>query len=301
MEKKSYFSVGRVARRKDGIAKVTGREIYSSDVTLPNMLHARVLRSPHPHARIVSVDTSEAERMGALCISYGDIPKMRYNERQVSIPEKTYRDRTVLPDKVRHVGEGVVAVAAKTEALAEKALRSIKVEYEILPAVFDPFEAMKEGAPRLYEDVMLGEVTLPIEKNVACAREVSEGNVEEGFKEADLIVEDVFTTGRVYHQQMETKSVVCRPEPDGGISVWPTAQSIHNTRQLLGRIFNIPLNKVNVHRVPIGGAFGSSIQMNTPIAMLLRSFESIRKMLTAKITATQIAKSSVIPAPPRID
>jgi len=169
------------------------------------------------------------------------------------------------------VGEGVAAVAAKTEALAEKAMRSIKVEYEILPAVFDPFEAMKEGAPRLYEDVMLGEVKLPIERNIACAREVSEGNVEEGFKEADLIVEDVFTTGRVYHQQMETKSVMCRPEPDGGITVWPTAQSIHNTRQLLGRIFNIPLSKVNVHRVPIGGAFGSSIQMNTPIDAGLQS------------------------------
>jgi xanthine dehydrogenase molybdenum-binding subunit len=284
MEKKDYFSVGRVARRKDGIAKVTGKEIYSSDVSFPNMLHARVLRSPYPHAKILSVDTSEAEKMGAVCISYKDIPKARYNERQVSIPEKTYRDRTVLPDRVRHVGEGVAAVAAKTEALAEKAMRSIKVEYEILPALFDPFEAMKEGAPRLYDDVMLGEVVLPIERNIACAREVSEGNVEEGFKEADLIVEDVFTTGRVYHQQMETKSVVCRPEPDGGITVWPTTQSIHNTRQLLGRIFNIPLSKVNVHRVPIGGSFGSSIQMNTPIAicvaLALRARKPVRLSLT---------------------
>jgi xanthine dehydrogenase molybdenum-binding subunit len=284
MERQSYFSVGRVARRKDGIAKVTGKEIYSSDVSLSNMLHARVLRSPYPHAKIVSIDVSEAEKMGAVCISYKDIPKIRYNERQVSIPEKTYRDRTVLPDRVRHVGEGVAAVAAKTEALAEKAVRSIKVEYEVLPAVFDPFEAMKEGAPLLYEEVMLGEVTLPIERNIACAREVSEGNVEEGFKEADLIVEEVFTTGRVYHQQMETKSVVCRPEPDGGITVWPTAQSIHNTRQLLGRIFNIPLSRVNVHRVPIGGAFGSSIQMNTPVAICVALALKARKPVRLSLT-----------------
>ena len=139
-----------VEQGKDGVAKVTGKEIYSSDVSFPNMLHARVLRSPYPHAKILSVDTSEAEKMGVVCIAYKDIPKARYNERQVSIPEKTYRDRTVLPDRVRHAGEGVAAVAAKTEALAEKAMRSIKVEYEILPFVLDAEEAMQPGAPRLH-------------------------------------------------------------------------------------------------------------------------------------------------------
>ena len=267
MEEKTFSAIGRVTRRKDGASKVTGREIYSSDVSLPNMLHARVLRSPYPHAKILSIDTGAAEKMGAVCITPDEVPQKRYNERQVSIPEKTYRDRTILPHKVRHVGEGIVGVAAKTEMIAEKAMRAIKVEYEQLPTIFDPFEAMKPDAPPLYDDVMLGDVVLPIEKNIACTRQISEGDVEQGFKEADLVVEGEFKTGRVYHAQMETKSVVCRPEADGGITVWPTAQSIHNTRQLLGRIFGIPLSKVNVHRVPIGGTFGSSIQMNTPIAI----------------------------------
>jgi xanthine dehydrogenase molybdenum-binding subunit len=267
MEDQKYASIGKISRRKEGYARVTGREIYSSDVSLPSMLHARVLRSPYPHADIVSIDTSEAEKLGAICLTYEEIPQIRYNERQVSIPEKTYRDRTVLPDKARHVGEGLVAVAAKTEALAEKAMRNIRIEYKPLPAVFDPYESMQENAPLLYEDIMLGDKVLPIEQNIACFREVGEGDVAKGFAEADLIVENEFRTGRVYHAQMETKAVVCRPEADGGITVWPTAQSIHNTRQLLGRIFNIPLSKVNVHRVPIGGAFGSSIQMNTPIAI----------------------------------
>ena len=115
-----------------------------------HMLHARVIRSPYPHAKLLSFDTAEAEKMGAVCITPDDVPKMRYNERQVSIPEKTYRDRTVLPDKARHVGEGIAAVAAKTEALAEKAMRHVKVKYEQLPAVFDPFEAMEPGAPAAY-------------------------------------------------------------------------------------------------------------------------------------------------------
>jgi xanthine dehydrogenase molybdenum-binding subunit len=267
MEEQRFAVVGKAARRKDGISKVAGREIYSSDLSLPNMLHARVLRSPYPHAKIVSIDTKEAEKMGAVCITPDDVPQILYNERQVSIPEKTYRDRTVLARKVRHVGEGIAAVAARTEVFAEQALRRIRVEYEQLPAVFDPFEAMKPGAPQLYDEVMLGDVRLPIENNIACPREVGEGDIETGFKEADLILEDEFRTGRVYHSQMEPKSVVCRPEPDGGITLWPTAQSIHNTRQLLGRIFDIPLSKINVHRVPIGGTFGSSIQMNSCIAI----------------------------------
>ena len=168
MVKNKFNTIGHVAHRKDGISKVTGGEIYSSDVSFPGMLHARVVRSPYPHAKILSVDTSEAEKMGAVCIVGKELPQVRYNERQVSIPEKTYRDRTVLPvDKVRHVGEGVAAVAAKTEALAQKAMEAVKVEYEQLPGLFDPYEAMEPGAPQLYEDVMLGDVVLPVEKNIA--------------------------------------------------------------------------------------------------------------------------------------
>jgi len=123
MEPEAFKTVGKVARRKDGLAKVTGVEVYASDVELPYMFHARVLRSPHAHARIVSIDTSAAEKMGAVCLTPDDVPDIRYNERQVSVPVKTFRDRTVLPRVVRQVGEGVVAVAAQTEALAERALR----------------------------------------------------------------------------------------------------------------------------------------------------------------------------------
>jgi xanthine dehydrogenase molybdenum-binding subunit len=284
MEKETFSAVGKIARRKDGIAKVTGKEIYTSDVTLPGMLYARVLRSPYPHARILSVDTGEAEKLGAITVTYEEVPKVKYNERQVSIPEKTYRDRTVLPDKARHVGEGIVAVAAKSEVLAEKAMRAVKVEYEPLEPVMDPMEAMAPEAPIVYDEIMLGDVPLAVEKNIACYREVSEGDIAQGFAEADLIVEDEFETGRVYHAQMETKSVVARPEPDGGVTLWPTTQSIHNTRQLIGRIFDIPLSKVNVHRVPIGGSFGSSIQMNSPIAICVALALKARKPVKLCLT-----------------
>lgn len=264
MRKEEFAVVGRRTRRQDGIAKVTGQEQYASDVVLPGLWYAVVVRSPHPHAEIESIDTSAAEAMGAVCLTHQDVPAHVYNERIVSIPEKTYRDRTVLPKKVRHVGEPVAAVAAETEELALAAARRIHIKYRLLPAVFDVDAARQEvGGARLYDQVLLGEQVIDIKQNIACERSIREGDVAAGWQQADVIVEDEFETQRVYHAQMETKSTVCRPEPDGGITVWTTTQSIHNVRQLLGQIYGLSLNKINVKRVTLGGAFGSSIQMNT--------------------------------------
>lgn len=267
----NYQILGNNYQRKDGLGKVTGSEMYTSDVILPRMWHARVLRSPHAHARIISIDKTAAEALGAVVLTYADVPSLKYNERIVSIPPHLFRDRTVLADKARHVGEAVAAVAAPTEHLAEKALRALKIEWEILPHYTDPDDAQSENAEPIHDAVLLNGEMKPIERNVAVARTVNVGNVDEGFERADFIFEREYLTSRIYHAQMETKSCVCDPAPDGSITVYPTTQSIHNTRQLLGEIFNIPLHKVNVKRVAIGGTFGSSIQMNSiiPICVAL--------------------------------
>ena len=258
-------TVGRDAWRKDGIAKVTGAEEYASDIQLPRMWHARVIRSPYAHAKIVDIDTSEAEALGAVCLTFDDVPDIEYNERIVSVPPHLYRDRFVLADKARHVGEAVAAVAAPTEKLAEKAARAVRIEYDVLETITDPERAMEPDAEPIHTRVRLGDTDIPIENNVAVSRTIEVGDIEAGFAEADRVFEREFRTSRIYQAQMETKSVVCRPEADGGITVWPTTQSIHNVRQLLGEIFSIPLHKVNVKRVAIGGTFGSSIQMNSVI------------------------------------
>jgi len=280
---REFNVLGKVAPRKDGVARVTGRERYTVDLSLPNMLHGRILSSPYAHARVKSIDVSEAEAMGAVCLTWDDIPHVRYNERIITIPKVLHKDHYVLADKIRRMGEAVAAVAAETEELAEKAVRAIEVEYEVLPPVIDPVEAMRSSEP-VYEEVLWGESVERIERNVACEREVEEGNVDKAFAEADLIVEGAFKTPKIYHAQMETKSAVCRPEPDGGLTVWPTTQSIHNVRILLGQIFDIPLSKVNVIRVPIGGTFGSSIQMNPPIpiaaALALKARRPVKLTLT---------------------
>lgn len=265
--KKKYRFLGKDFPRKEGRARVTGLEKYPSDLYLDNMLHGRILRSPHPHARIKSIDVSEAEAMGAVCITYEDAPDKLYNIRQVSVPSATYKDWRLFSDHMRQVGDFYGAVAAETEELAEKAARAVKVEWEILPAYMTMEDAMAAGKDLIHDKVYLQEKEIVIKNNIACTREVVEGDIEEGFKQADVIVESVFETPRQYHCQLETKSCVVRPEPDGGITVWPTTQAVHNTRILLGYVFDLPLNKVNVVRITGGGHFGSGIQTN-PVALI---------------------------------
>lgn len=255
--------IGQNTPRSDGFAKVTGTMQYPSDVYIPGMLYGAVLRSPYPHAEIVSIDTSEAEKMGAVCLTYEDINPIYYNERSVSVPSHTYRDRVVLPRKARHVGEPIAAVAAETEELAYKALKALKIEWKILDAVYDPEEAMKDGAPQLFEKIYLGDDEVIVKNNIGVVRNINEGDCDDGFKRADRIFERDFDLGRIYHAQLETKGAVCKPEPDGSLTVWSTTQTIHGTRQLLGRILQMPLSKINVKKMPFGGAFGSSIQVNT--------------------------------------
>ncbi len=285
LEKQQFDFIGKSFDIKN-IGKATGKEIYTCDVNIPGQLYAVVLRSPFPHAEIKKIDYSQAEKMGAICISGDDVPDILYNERIVSIPEKTYRDRTVLPkDKVRHVGEAVAACAAETEEEAFMALKKIKVEWgKKWRPLINLDKAMDPDALQIYDHVYLGEERVDINNNIACERNVDVGDIEEGFKEADEIVERTFSTQRVYHMQMETKSAVCVPEADGGITVWTTSQGIHNVRILLGNIFNIPLSKVNVKRTTLGGSFGSSIQMNsiTPIcvALALKAKRSVKLVTT---------------------
>jgi xanthine dehydrogenase molybdenum-binding subunit len=284
MTQREFHTLGKVTRRKDGVAKVTGATQYSVDVSLPHMLQGRILSSPYAHARIKSVDVSAAEAMGAVVITFDDIPKVRYNERIVTIPAVLHKDHYVLADKVRRMGEAVAAVAAESEALAEKAVRAIKVEYEVLPVFTDPLEAMKPGAEPIYDTILWGDKEIKVENNIACERSVDEGDVDSAFAEADIVVEGTFRTPKIYHMQLEPKSAVCRPETDGGLTVWATTQSIHNLRISLGQIFGIPQSKINVLRVPIGGTFGSSIQMNSAVpictALALKARRPVKLTLT---------------------
>ena len=268
---KTFNVIGRKTIRKDGIAKVTGFEKYASDISLPNMLHARVLKSPYPHARAKSIDVAEAEGMGATVVTFEEIPKVKFCPRLVSTPEATYKDWQVLTGKPLYVGEPIAAVAAESEEEAQRAMEAIKVEFEAQEPSFDALESMKPGKPLLHDTILLKDSEIKVEENIGCELEITEGDVEKGFAESAVVIERVYRTNRRYHDQLETKSVVVNPEPGGGITVWCTTQTIHNTRLLLHDIFGIPVSKIRVQKVALGGSFGSSIQTNTivPIAVAL--------------------------------
>jgi xanthine dehydrogenase molybdenum-binding subunit len=285
MSSKERFAVlGRDTVRKDGFGKVTGLERFASDLSLPNMLHVRVLRSTQPHAGVKSIDASEALRLGAQVLVPDDVPDVRFCPRLVSTPEATYKDWRVLARRPLYVGEAIGAVAADSEEEAQVALESIKVEYEPLPAYLEVSEAHKPGSVQLHDDILLKDEPLKVEGNVACTVDIAEGDVEAGFRESDVILERTYRTNRRYHMQLETKAVVVRPEYDGVVTVWSTTQTLHNTRILLHEVFGLPMGKIRVMKVPLGGSFGSSIQVNTvtpiAVAMALKTGRPVKLHLT---------------------
>lgn len=270
-DERSFSVLGSDTPRQDGIAKVTGQEMYASDLSIPNMLHARILKSSHPHAHAKSIDASAIHDENVVVLTPDDIPDVLFCPRLVSTPEATYKDWKVLTGKPRYVGEPIAAVAAESEEEAQHALESIKIDYEVLPAVYDALESMEGDMPGIHEFIELEDEKIKVEDNIACTLEIEEGDAEKGFHESDYIVERTYRTNRRYHTQMETKSTLVRPEPGGGVTLWSTTQTLHNTRILLHEIFGIPMSKIRVIKVPIGGSFGSSIQVNpnVPIAVAL--------------------------------
>ncbi|MEL9908550.1 MAG: molybdopterin cofactor-binding domain-containing protein [Desulfurococcus sp.] len=267
-----YSFIGKRSIRKDALPKTSGTIKFVNDLEAPGMLIGRIFRSPYAFADIRRIDVSEAERLGVVVLTPDDVPQKPFNPRLVSIHEVTYKDTYVLTKKPRYIGDAIAAVAAPSEELAQRAIESIRVEYErIYEPILDPFKAMEPGAPLIHERIMKGSEWVNVERNIAATLNYVEGDVDKAFRESDIVIERRFKTGKRYHMQLEPKSVLCIPEPGGKLTIYATTQTIHNTRILISQIFDIPLSKVNVVKIPIGGSFGSSIQVNylVPIAVAL--------------------------------
>jgi len=265
---KKYSYVGKGVPRIDAFEKVTGTAQYTADLRLPGMLYAKLLKSPHAHARIILIDTSEAEKLsGVRAILTG---------KEVPYKFGIYmQDKEVLAqEKVHHVGEPVAAVAADTEEIAERAVELIKVEYEELPAVFDQRDAMKEGAPLVHErlhDYKHAPFIFPKpHTNIANHFKLRKGDVERGFEEADIVVENEFYQPQVQNVQMETHTSIGQWLPDGQINIWTSAQSPFAVRHLLSAGLGVPIHKVNVVVPYVGGGFGGKAGLHwEPLVVLL--------------------------------
>ncbi len=236
--------VGQSVVRIDSAAKATGEARYTADLTLPRMLHGKVLRSPHAHARILHIDTSKAERLpGVRAVVTGkDAAGVKWGVFNYT------RDHGLLPaDKVRYIGEDVAAVAAEGEDTALEALGLIEVEYEVLPAVFDPVEAMQEGAPQIHEHA---------ENNINIHVPIEVGDVDRAFQQAYLVREDRFLDTEYTYCQTEPYAVLASYDGGGNLEIWTPNASPHTKAKALSNLLKIPMARVKVRRVYTGGAFG---------------------------------------------
>ncbi len=263
----TYTAVGQGISRIDAVSRVTGRALYADDFQLPGMLHGKLLFSPLPHAKILKIDTSKAEKLPGVkaVITANDAPAHRFGG--------LIKDRLVFArEKVRYAGEPIAAVAAVDEATAEEAIHLIAVEYEELPVIIDPQKASAPSSPLVHEEweQYTALPDLPRQGNICNGGEVKLGDVEKGFRESDLIVEERYETQMAHQTYIEPHSAMATVDPSGKITVWSTTQGQFPLRDSLAEIFGIPYHRIKVIGTEIGGGFGGKIApILEPMCILL--------------------------------
>jgi 4-hydroxybenzoyl-CoA reductase subunit alpha len=239
--------IGRRMRKVDGAGKVTGAAVYTDDMALPGMLHGKILRSPHPHARIVSVDTAEAESLeGVYAVVTGRDMPVTYG-----IIPWTRDEYPLCVDRVRFIGDGVAAVAAIDEETANRALRLIRVEYELLAPVLEPEAALASDAPQIHEAGKPGR-----NGNVTKHVHLEFGDVDAALAGSDIVIEgDYFFEGTT-HTPIEPHCAVGWYDPLGKLTVWSATQVPHYLHRELARVLDLDVARIRVVQPAVGGAFG---------------------------------------------
>jgi xanthine dehydrogenase molybdenum-binding subunit len=277
MKTAEYKVIGTRPIRHDGSDKVTGRAIYGSDYSPAGLLHGFILRSPHAHARILSVDTSKAAAFPGVkaIVTAVDLPESA--DRMVDLgegetPLSYLRGNVLAHGKALYKGHAIAAVAAASAHAAEEAAQLIEVAYEVLPCVLTAPEAMREGAPILHGDLKTKELGEKTEKvsNVADHFRFSLGDIEKGFAEADVIVEREFDTATVHQGYIEPHAATALWNNDGRVHIWCSTQGSFVVRDTTACMLDLPVSHVKVTPLEIGGGFGGKIPVYLePVAALL--------------------------------
>jgi 4-hydroxybenzoyl-CoA reductase alpha subunit len=246
--KSRYDSVGVSIPRVDAADKVTGRAVYTADITLPNMIYGRILGSPHAHARIKSIDASKARALpGVLCVLTGeDVTDTLYG-----VSPARYDEYVLAKDRVRHVGDEVAAVAAIDMATAEHALSLIDVEYEVLEAYLDPMSARAENAVQLHDRY---------ERNTNTHVKQRFGDVEKAFAESYRVREETFTGNSIYQCPLEPHAAIATWDHDGTLVLYTSTQVPHYVQYMMAHVVHIPLGRIRVIRPAVGGGFGGKAE-----------------------------------------
>ena len=242
--------------RPDGVEKVTGRAEFGADQNMPGMVHGRVVRSPHAHARVVAIDTSPALALpGVLAVvTAEDFP----DRSGFSFRRRAFNDNIIASDKVLFHGHPVAAVAATSIQAAEAAVDAIRVDYEVLPCVTDALAAMSDDAPILHADLKTQGVAEPSDEptNISQRNEISKGDIAEGFAAADIVVERTFTTPMVHQGYIEPHACVANITESGQATVWCCTQGHFDVRNMVAMVLGMDLGDVRVIASEIGGGFG---------------------------------------------
>lgn len=276
-DKNNFKWVGKNTQRPDGPDKVTGRARYGDDMIVPGMLHGKTLRSPHAHAKIISIDTSEAEALSGVkaVVTYKDIPDHPLLAPPYGPMITDFHDisRNIMArDKVFYDGHPVAAVAATSERIAKVALSLIRVEYEILPHVLDPFEAAGADAPILhdYQYTLGSDPKSSKPSNVFRVASSERGDLSKGFAEAEIIVEREFRSQPVHQGYIEPQALVATAAADGSVDLWTTTQGHFVIRGYCARLLNMDMSSIRVTASEIGGGFGGKNNLySEPVAIRL--------------------------------
>src|SRR3954454_4348779 len=274
---KRFKWVGTRPIRPDGVPKVTGRALYGADLKLPGMIYGKILRSPHAHARIKSIDTSAAAKLPGVkaVITAKDLPEQKFDyigPERVAVNFWHVTRNIMAREKVLYEGHAVAAVAATDPATAEQAISLIEVDYEVLPHVIDVDEAMKPDAPLLFDDMITRGVepapTRP--SNISKRLEFQIGDLDAGWSEPDVIVEKEFKTAAVHQGYIEPHACVVKVDADGQTEVWSSSQGHFVVRALTAKLLNKPVGDVRCAPAEIGGGFGGkTVVYLEPVAALL--------------------------------
>jgi CO/xanthine dehydrogenase Mo-binding subunit len=246
--------VGKPVTRRDSVGKVTGEVKFFSDMTLPNMLWAKAARTKYPHALIKSINTSKAEAVPGVVavLTHKDVPGM--NAFGIFVPDQP----VLCYDKVRYMGDAVALVAAESKEAAEKACSLVEVAYEPLPAVSDPVEALKPASPTIHE-----------KGNIQRHATICVGNVEEAFRNASVVIENTFRTGRQMHMFLETEAGIGMLDDHGNLVLYSGGQSPYRDQMQVSRALGISPEKIRVISTPVGGAFGGKEENTVQIHIAL--------------------------------
>ncbi len=257
MTRKPTFVVGRNERKVDGRGLVTGRPLFVADVDVSGALVVKMLTSPHAHARIVSIDTSEAERMQgvALVMSHKNTPATRHTTAGQGYPEPSPYDARMFDTKVRYVGDRVAAVAAESEEIALRALAAIRVQYEELPAILSIDEARQPGAPVLHDEEDAKGI-YDASRNIAADVDIDVGDAQRGFDESDLVVETTCETQYAQHTPIETHVVLASLDAEDRLVLRTSTQVPFHVRRIVAQTLGIPIYRIRVVKPRIGGGFG---------------------------------------------